>query len=204
LGTISADVFTPEGCEDVLQFADDMPGDAPDIFVSNPAFSVMKPILEMDRAEFVEVINATLTSHFYMAKLIAQRMVARNACGSIIFISSIYGTENRAGSVAYDTAKAGINQMTRVFARELASHRIRVNAVAPGATDTPGERKFATEERLRYDWSHLPWGRAARPEEIGNVVAFLASDLASYITGQVIGVNGGMDLCDFSYGRQMK
>jgi glucose 1-dehydrogenase len=96
-----------------------------------------------------------------------------------------------AGSAAYNMAKAAINHLGRTMAIELAPYRINVNMVNPGWIDTPGERKFSSEEQLRKAGERIPWGRLGTPEDIGKVVAFLASDEADYITGATLRVDGG-------------
>src|SRR4029078_10521419 len=87
-------------------------------------------------------------------------------------------------SAAYNMAKAAVNHLGRTLAAELAAHRINVNVVNPGYIDTPGERKFATEEQIVQAARNLPWGRLGTPRDIGRAVAFLASDEADYITGR--------------------
>jgi len=96
--------------------------------------------------------------------------------------------------MAYNMAKAAIDHMARTAAIELAPHRIRVNIVHPGWIDTPGERKFFTEEQIQVGGSKLPWGRLGRPEEIGKGVAYILSDDADYMTGSVLSLEGGVSL----------
>jgi glucose 1-dehydrogenase len=93
--------------------------------------------------------------------------------------------------VAYNTAKAGMNHMAATIAAELAEHRIRVNVIEPGWTDTPGERQYSTEAELEAGAEDLPWKRLGTPEEIGKAVAFLSSDVADYITGASLRIDGG-------------
>ncbi len=195
LGDMFNDVDRPETVAEVLLHWD------VDILVSNPYFSIQKPLLEWGVDEFRNVLEGVLVSHFAVAQEVARQMVSNNTQGSIIFISSVYGSLNRENSIGYDTGKAGINQMVKVFARELAGHGIRANAIAPGFTDTPGEHKFASAEELEAVGADLPLGCACQPEDIGNTAVFLASEMARMITVQVITVDGGMSLCDFSYER---
>ena len=121
----------------------------------------------------------------------ASRLMARNRSGSIINISSIFGTNGEAGQAVYGGSKAAVVGITRSLAKELAASNIRVNAIAPGFIDTRMARSVAPdkfEARLRS----IGMGRIGRPEEVAQVALFLASDLASYVTGQTIGVDGGM------------
>jgi glucose 1-dehydrogenase len=97
-------------------------------------------------------------------------------------------------SMAYNMAKAAIDHMARTAALELAPHRIRVNIVHPGWIDTPGERKYFTEEQIREGGQKLPWGRLGRPEEIGRAIAWVLSGDADYMTGSTLTIDGGVGL----------
>ncbi len=114
--------------------------------------------------------------------------------GRLIFISSVHAFQPYPTSMAYNTAKAGINMMAQTFATELARERILANVIEPGWIDTPGERTFFTEEQIRAEGEKLPLGRLGRAEEIGYMAAFLASSYADYITGSVLRVDGGFVL----------
>jgi glucose 1-dehydrogenase len=96
--------------------------------------------------------------------------------------------------MAYNMAKAGLDQMARTAALELARHRIRVNIVYPGWTDTPGERKYFTEEVMARTGARLPWGRLGRPEEVARGVLFLVDPDSDYITGSILQIDGGVHL----------
>lgn len=174
-----------------------------DVFISCPYRSIRKPFLELTLQDWKSVLDATLTSHARLASLVAARMVAAKRPGSIIFIGSIYGLITRIGSGAYDASKAGLHQLTRSMAMEFAPHRIRVNAIAPGYTDTPGERRFASEVEIQRAARALPMGELCQPADIGHTAAFLVSDLARMTSGQVLVVDGLMSLCDFSYGLKL-
>lgn len=165
-----------------------------DILVTGPASTIRKPALELEPAEFLNTLNDDLISHWHLAKLVAQDMIKRKSGGRIIFISSVYGSLVREGSLPYDVSKAGLNQMTRVLAKEWAKYGILVNAIAPGFTDTPGERKLATDEEIGEVVNKLPLRRAGTPQDIGEVAVMLA--MTQHITGQVITVAGGHDLVD--------
>ena len=111
--------------------------------------------------------------------------------GKIIVISSVLAETAYASSAAYNMAKAAINHFAETLAVELAEHQINVNVINPGCIDTPGERAFYSEEQIQELGRRLPWGRNGTPEDIGNAVAFLASDDADYITGTILRVDGG-------------
>jgi glucose 1-dehydrogenase len=162
-----------------------------DILINNAAFSIRKPFLEYREEEFATVIQVAMWSVFHCSQAAARHMVARGGGGKIVVISSIHAFIPFPNSSPYNTAKAGINHLAFSIAGELAPHRINVNVIEPGWTDTPGERRYYTEEELRAGGAKLPWGRLGRPEEIGKAAVFLCSDDADYITGACLRVDGG-------------
>jgi glucose 1-dehydrogenase len=121
-------------------------------------------------------------------------MVERKQGGRIVVISSVHSFIPFPGSLAYNTAKAGINQMAYTMATELAPHRVLVNVIDPGWIDTPGERKAMSHEALMEAGRKLLLGRMGRPDEIGKMAAYLASGAADYITGSCFRVDGGFAL----------
>lgn len=121
----------------------------------------------------------------------AYRLMARNGGGSIINIASIIGTNGNAGQAVYSGSKAAVIGITKSLAKELASQHIRVNAIAPGFIDTNMARSIP-EEKFRERTESIKMGRIGQPDEVAGVALFLASDLSSYVTGQTIGVDGGM------------
>jgi glucose 1-dehydrogenase len=128
-------------------------------------------------------------------------MVDRGAGGSVLFVSSVAAFMPFAGTVAYGAAKAGMNHMASIIANELVPHRIRVNVIETGSTDTPGERAyFEADEQVRQMGEGLPWGRLGTIEELGRVATFLSSDAADYITGANLRVDGGFWLRSFGGG----
>jgi glucose 1-dehydrogenase len=162
-----------------------------DILVNNAYRSIRKPFLELEPQVVWDTWSVSLMAPFYCSQGAARQMVRQGRGGKIVMISSVLARIPLANSLAYNTAKAGLEQMAYTMAAELAPHRINVNAVAPGWTDTPGERQFASEEELRAEGRKLPWGRLANLTEMGQVVAFLCSDAADYITGTTLTVDGG-------------
>jgi len=163
-----------------------------DILINNAAFSIRKPFLEYTEEEFQTVLQVAMWSVFHCSQAVARHMVARGGGGKIVVISSVHAFIPFPNSLPYNTAKAGINHMAFSIAGELAPHRINVNVIEPGWTDTPGERRYFTEEELRIGGEKLPWGRLGRPEEIGKAAVFLSSDDADYITGACLRVDGGV------------
>ena len=122
------------------------------------------------------------------------QMSKQGGGGSIVVVSSPHAALAIPDSMAYNMAKAAIDHMMRTAAIELVGHRIRVNAIYPGWIDTPGERKFFTEEQLEAGGKALPWGRLGRPEEIAKGIAFMLSDDAEYMTGSIMSMEGGVML----------
>jgi glucose 1-dehydrogenase len=169
-----------------------------DIAVANAATSIREPVLEAAWEHVQQVIEVSQFGVFHTCQLAARQMVAQaqaGECGGkIVIISSILEEIPAPGSAAYNMAKAAINHLGRTMAAELAGHHINVNMVNPGWIDTPGERRFSSEEQLREGGRRIPWGRLGTPEDIGRAVAFLASDDADYITGAMLRVDGGFVL----------
>ena len=165
-----------------------------DLFVSNAVYSDRQPMLEADLAGFERTINVGMWGAFYGMRAAAIQMVKQKTGGSIAIISSPHAVIPIPDAMAYNMAKAAIDHMARTAAIELAQHRIRVNIVHPGWIDTPGERKFFTEQQLADGAKVLPWKRLGRPDEIGKGVAYILSDDAEYMTGSTLTIDGGVGL----------
>ncbi len=161
-----------------------------DILVNNAGITRDGLVFGMPDEDFDLVVDTNLKSCFHGIRFVGRQMLKRRY-GRIINISSVSGVAGNAGQANYAASKAGIIGLTKSAAKELASRNITVNAIAPGYVKTPMTEVLAEEvkERIR---DHIPMGRFAEPEDIANAAVFLASDLASYITGQVLVVDGGM------------
>lgn len=190
---IAADVASEANVEALLDEATAWLGGL-DIAVPNAAFSDRKLMLQADMEGFQRTIDVTMWGAFYVVRGAAKRMVAAGQGGNLVLISSPHALMAMPGAMAYNMAKAAVDQLGRTAAVELAQHRIRVNLVHPGWIDTPGERKFFSEETLREKGSQLPWGRLGRSEEIGRGVAFLCDPASEYITGSTLTIDGGIQL----------
>ena len=165
-----------------------------DIVVSNAAYSDRHLMLESDMVEFRKTIDISMWGAFYLVRAGAQKLVDAGQGGNIVVISSPHAHMPMPGAMAYNMSKAANDQMARTAACELAPHRIRCNIIHPGWTDTPGERKFFSEETLARESAKLPWGRLGKPSEIGRGVVFLCDPASEYLTGSTITIDGGIQL----------
>lgn len=162
-----------------------------DIAVSNAAYSDRELFYKAEMEGFERTINVTMWGPYFLFRAAANALIAGGRGGVMVCISSPHANRAVPGSAAYNMAKAAVDQLSRTAACELSPHRIRVNIVHPGWTDTPGERKFFFEEELKTRSSTLPWGRLARPEEIARGVVFLCDPASEYITGATLSIDGG-------------
>lgn len=165
-----------------------------DHFVSNAVYSDRQLMIEADMTGFRRTIDVTMWGAFHGLRASAQQMVKQGKGGSIAIVSSPHAVIAIPTAMAYNMAKAAIDHMARTAAIELISHKIRVNIVHPGWIDTPGERKFFSEEQLEVGGQNLPWGRLGTPEEIARGVAFILSDDCDYMTGSTFSMEGGVSL----------
>lgn len=164
-----------------------------DIFVACAAYSDRGPFWEVSLEGFRRTLDVTMMGPFYGLRACAPHMIGRRR-GCIVVVSSPHAIVPVPDSMAYNMAKAAVDHMVRTAAAELCAYRVRVNAIHPGWTDTPGERKFYSESELAERGRRLAWGRLARPDEIARGVVFLASDDADYITGSTLTIDGGINL----------
>ena len=145
----------------------------------------------MTEERWDEVLNLNLKSAMLCSRAVAPSMIERRL-GAIINVASIAGrTGGGPGAGAYPAAKAGLIAFTKSLAKEPAPHGVRVNAVSPGVIDTPFHQVFSTPEMIKNFVSASPLGRVGKPTECATVIAFLASDAASYVVGETIEINGG-------------
>lgn len=165
-----------------------------DLFVSNAAYSDRQLMIEADMTGFRRTIDVTMWGAFYGMRASAQQMVKQGKGGSIVIVSSPHAVLAIPTAMAYNMAKAAIDHMARTAAIELVSHKIRVNTVHPGWIDTPGERKFFTDEQMEIGGRRLPWGRLGKPDEIARAIGFVLSDDCDYMTGSTLSIEGGVSL----------
>jgi len=191
--TIAADMGIEKDAERVVDESIAALGGL-DIVVSNAVYSDRHLFYESDMDEFRKTIDVSMWGAFYLTRRASLHLIRQGTGGSIVIISSPHAILAIPGAMAYNMAKAAIDQMARTAAVELAEYRIHVNIVHPGWIDTPGERKFFSEETLRAQGEQLPWGRLGRPEEIGRGVVFLCDPGSEYVTGSTLTIDGGIQL----------
>jgi len=186
---VGADVTDPASVEAMLAAALQHTGRL-DVLVNNAGIARDQLMLRMKRADWDEVLATNLTAAFTIVQAALKPMI-RQRGGRIISIGSVVGQMGNAGQANYAASKAGLIGFSKAVAREVASRQITVNVVAPGLVAT--DMTQALTDRAQGDWSaQIPLGRVGTPEDVAAAVCFLASDEASYITGQVLAVNGGM------------
>ncbi|MEW2478514.1 SDR family oxidoreductase [Mycobacterium sp. NPDC049093] len=197
--TVAADASTDEGIATVLKKVGRLQSDGQGTLyglvnvAGGAAPSTWMPATRVSRADWRELFTANLETMFFMSQAVAAEIRAQGNPGSIVSVSSISGMNTAPYHVAYGTAKAAIVAATRTMAAELAAEGIRVNAVAPGVTETAASATYVDADPER-DQRAIAMGRRGTPEEQAGAILFLLSDLSSYITGQTILVDGGLNL----------
>ena len=187
---IKADVSDPDGVRRAITEAEAALGGPIDVLINNAAISWIGQMQDMTDEEWRRVLDTNLSGAFYLSREVASGMV-RNHYGRIVNIGSMWGKVGASCEVAYSAAKAGIRGLTMAMAKEFGPSGITVNCVEPGFIST--EMNAAIDEASRQALcDETPLGRMGTPAEVAAAVVFLASDAAGFITGQVIGVDGGL------------
>ena len=189
---IKADVTQNSAIEQMVREVESGLGPV-DILVNNAGSLVERlRTLEMTEQRWDEVVDLNAKSAFFAAQAVIPKMLEKGS-GVIVNVTSIAARNGGAlGSIHYSAAKAAILTMTKGLAKEFATQGIRVNAVSPGVIDTPYHESFTTPEVMDNLRKAIPMGREGRPDEVASVIAFLASDAASYLCGETIEINGGL------------
>ncbi|MCK9932631.1 SDR family oxidoreductase [Frankia sp. Mgl5] len=192
---VAADASTDEGIATVLNAASRADGDLYGLVnvAGGAAPATWMAATRVTREDWRELFTQNLETMFFFSQAVAAELKSQGRPGSIVSVSSISGMNTAPFHVAYGTAKAGVVAATRTLAVELAGDDIRVNAVAPGVTATPSSGAYVDADPDR-DRRAITAGRRGRPEEQAGAILFLLSDLSSYITGQTILVDGGLNL----------
>jgi len=166
-----------------------------DIVVNNAGLFPIMPALELTERVWDRVLDVNLKGAFFCSQFAARRMVQQGTGGTIVNIASIDAFHPSGALAHYDSSKGGLVMLTRALAKELAPHRIRVNAIAPGAIETPGAAKSMDDmggDAVRAAFlDRIPLHRMGTPDDIARVVAFFVSDAADYVTGSTLVVDGG-------------
>lgn len=183
------DIRDNKSCETEIAAAIERLGGV-DGIVNNAGITKDQILLRMKEEDFQDVVATNLNGTFYCTKAALKTMMKQRQ-GSIVNLSSVIGTTGNAGQANYAASKAGIEAFTRSVALEMASRNIRANSVAPGFIKTEMTDSL-TDAQKEDILKNIPLGRIAEPKEVAQVVSFLLSDTASYITGQTLHVNGGM------------
>ena len=165
---------------------------APDVVVNNAGMTRDGLVFRMSLEDWDAVIRTNLTSAFLVCRVAARHMIKKRA-GSIINVSSVVGIIGNGGQTNYAASKAGLIGFTKSLAREVAGRGVRVNALAPGFIETAMTEKIPAEMKEKLQ-TGIPAGRVGKPEEVASAALFLASDLSSYITGEILKVDGGMGM----------
>lgn len=184
---VKRDVSSFEGAEEIINKALEHFGKI-DIVVNNAARSTLGLFMDATREDIEGLISTNLLGAMYLTKLAIPHMLGKG--GAVLNISSMWGEVGASCEVLYSTSKGGLNLFTKALAKEMAPSNVRVNAIAPGVIDTKMNSFLSQEEREELE-NEIPVGRFGLPEEIGKTAVFLCSDDSSYITGQILRVDGG-------------
>ena len=188
---VLGDISNSEDCKRMVEEVIKEQGQI-DVLVNNAGITRDKLVMQMGEADFEDIIATNLNGAFYLSKYVSRYMMKRRS-GRIINMSSVVGLHGNAGQANYAAAKAGMIGMTKSFAKEFASRNILVNAVAPGFIETPMTDNLTDDVKDKIK-AGIPLGTIGEPSDVANLTAFLAGEESRYITGQVISVDGGMNV----------
>lgn len=187
---LNGDITDPQTAKNVVEIIKDEFDKKVDILVNNAGITKDKLMIKMSPEDFSKVIDVNLNGAFYMTKEISALMIKRRS-GSIISMSSVSGLKGNPAQVNYSASKAGLVGMTLSAAKELGRRGIRVNAIAPGFIETE-MTAVLTDEQKENAAKNISMQRMGKPQDIANTALYLASDLSTYVTGQIIAVDGGI------------
>lgn len=187
---VKADVSNPEDCDALIAKAMEFGEGRIDVLVNNAGITRDNLLMRIKNEDLDAVLDVNLKGPFYMMRGVSKIMLKQRS-GSIINMSSVVGIMGNAGQVNYSASKAAVIGMTKSLARELASRKIKVNAIAPGMIETDMTGAIPENAKTAI-LGQIPFGEMGQAEDVANLVSFLASEDSRYITGQVICVDGGM------------
>lgn len=190
---VALDVNSPSSIERAMSQVIDAFGHI-DVLINNAAETLLKPAVDVTRAEWDAVMSVNLTGAFFMSQQMGRHLIANGRPGCIISIASTHGVVGMAQRSTYGISKAALIQMTRMLAIEWAGYGIRVNAIAPGTVETPSRAAMFAADPARREMmmNRIPLRRFGTAEEVAGLACYLASPLAAYITGQTILLDGGL------------
>jgi NAD(P)-dependent dehydrogenase (short-subunit alcohol dehydrogenase family) len=193
-GCIEADITVERDRALILDIMSRGPLAFPSVLVNNAGTQFFGSVGSTEPHDLEDLLAVHVVASFDLARLLARRWLESRTPAAIVNVASVAGHIHFAALSAYSTAKAAVRGMTGALAFELAPHRIRVNAVAPGHVDTEMSTVSGNPERLAERIASIPAARLGRPADVAALAAFLASDRASYITGQTVTIDGGLTL----------
>jgi NAD(P)-dependent dehydrogenase (short-subunit alcohol dehydrogenase family) len=203
IDVIKADISKLDDIEEMVNKAVSRYGKI-DILVNNAGVSITKKVMNLNENDWDKVLNVNVKGTFFVSQRVAKQMIESRNGGCIINIASIAGEKGRPDFLAYAASKAAVINMTKSLALELAKYDIRINAIAPGSIDTSmwhdvvnkiALKKHCDKDDLARAWiEKIPMKRLAKPKDIADMILYLCSDEAAYITGQVINVCGGLSI----------
>ena len=188
---VAGDVSSLESCQQMVAEGEKAAGGPVDILVNNAGITRDRMFAKMEKDQWDAVINTNLNSLFNVTHHVSAKMAERG-WGRIVNISSVNGVKGQAGQTNYSAAKAGVIGFSKALAQELASKGVTVNAIAPGYVATKMVMAIR-EDVLKSIVDTIPMKRLAKPEEMGALCSYLASDLAGYMTGATLNINGGLN-----------
>ena len=192
-GSLFLDATDASSCREAVRTAQQRFG-ALDVMVHCVGMNVRKPVLELSDGEWTRTIELNLSSGFFLGQA-AGHLMCEQGSGSIVYFSSVSGLLAHKLHAPYAASKGGMNQMMRVMAAEWAIHGVRVNAIAPGYTETELTREYLSRPGVREGLERLvPWGRLGTPQDLVDPALFLASPRSGYVTGHILFVDGGRTL----------
>jgi len=193
---LEGDLLRPEGWAQLIDRAFALEPNL-DLLISNAGSVYDQPFLQMTPDLFDRTIALNVRAGYLLCQAFSQRLIAESRTGAIVLTVSINGFQAEMHSTAYDISKGALVMMTRTLALNLAEHGIRVNGIAPGLTNTPLTQGFHTEDSVKFYQKKIPLRRLGEPVDCAGAVAFLCSAAASYITGELITIDGGLSICQF-------
>lgn len=190
---VAADVADLDQVQGLIQSAIDRFGRL-DIAISNAAYSDREPFYKADIKAFRRTVDVTMWGAFHLLRSASNQLIQQGEAGVIVLVSSPHAFIPAPLAMAYNMSKAAIEHMGKTAAIELSPFKIRLNIIQPGWTDTPGERKFASEETLEQAGAHIPLGRLGTAEEMAEGILFLCDPKNEYMTGATLLIDGGISL----------